>query len=65
MPETHVNIVTGPSNAEVVFHNSGQTPLPPSAGKPVAATVKPVGQANAAAVHGQISNSTIVIDNPG
>jgi len=64
MPEVHVNISTNASNNQIVFHNPGQHPLPPSAGKAVVAATKPAGQANTK-VNGQVSNTTVVFDNPG
>jgi hypothetical protein len=57
MAEIHTTV------SGVVVHNPAQHPLPPSAGKPIAASAKPVGQPNAV-VHGQISNSSVIVDNP-
>jgi len=64
MPEIHVLI--GPndkSGTQIVFHNPGQHPLPPSAGKPVTVT----GNATTGtAAHGTVANnvSPVVFDNP-
>jgi hypothetical protein len=48
---------------QIVYHNPAIHPLPVSAGQPITATTKPVGQPNAV-VHGQVSGTTVVIDNP-
>jgi hypothetical protein len=58
-----LDIKSGDSSNNIVrFRSAGTTPLPPSAGKPVAV----IG----AAVHGTVNNATtnapqIVFDNPG
>jgi hypothetical protein len=65
MPEIHVLI--GPndkSGTQIVFHNPGQHPLPPSAGKPVTTTI-----ASGPAAHGTVNNGSsnaaqVVFDNP-
>jgi hypothetical protein len=64
MAEVHV-IITGTNReANIVFHNPGQAPVPPSAGKAVVATGTP---ATGTAVHGNVNGSTAsgpVFDNP-
>jgi hypothetical protein len=65
MAETHINI--GPidaSGTQITFHNPAVHPLPASAGKAVTATAKVPGQPNSVA-HGQVSNTTVIVDNPG
>lgn len=61
--DVHVNITTNASGNQIVFHNPGQAVLPPSAGAPVTAAVKPVGTPNGSA-HGQVANSSVVFHNP-
>jgi hypothetical protein len=67
MAEVHTNITIDASGNQIVFHNSGQVPLPASAGKAVKATVKSPGQANAV-VHGQVNSGSAapgpIFDNP-
>jgi hypothetical protein len=67
MPEVHVNVTSDASGNQIVFHNGGRTPLPPSAGQPMVATVKTPGNPNAT-VHGQINSGSAapgpVFDNP-
>lgn len=56
------------SGNQVKHSPAGTTPLPPSAGLPVTATVKTVGNPNAT-VHGQVNAGGVIygpiFDNPG
>jgi hypothetical protein len=64
MAEVHAIITGANHEANIVFHNPGQVPVPPSAGKAVVATGTP---ATGTAVHGNINGSTAsgpIFDNP-
>jgi hypothetical protein len=61
--EVHVNVTSDGSGNQVQIHNPAVHPLPASAGKVVTASVKSVGHPNAV-VHGQVSNTTVIVDNP-
>lgn len=59
-PTTDSNVIGADKKSVVVFHNSGQHPLPPSAGVPAAITKGNSGQVTG--VHG--TTSGIVFDSP-
>jgi hypothetical protein len=64
MAEVHVVITGANHEASIVFHNPGQAPIPPSAGKPVVASGT---TATGTAAHGNVNGSTAsgpVFDNP-
>jgi hypothetical protein len=62
MADTKITI--NASGSQIRHSNPATHPLPPSAGLPIIATVKAIGNPNAA-VHGQVSGTTCIFDNPG
>jgi len=61
--QTMATITLNKSGSQVLFSNPAVHPLPKGAGQPVAATTKTVGQPNGS-VSGQVSGTSVVVNNP-